>query len=357
MNLRSSAVSVADWMMTKSGAARLLYPRYSGLGSALMFHRLDTYPKRMLYHDNSFSEDGLITLLDHCLRLRIDVVNVAEALRRLGDAGDGGRRFVLLTFDDGYRDNYTRALPIFRRLGLPFTVFVCSAMIERTLDYWWGGLIDLFKSHDEVDIEAMQMRFRLRNERDREAALHRTTKWVEGDIVSRSAALESTFKRYGVSPADLLDQHAMTEEELCVLSQESIATIGGHGFSHRPLASLSEPEAMHEIVANRTHLERITAQPVIDFAYPFGDKYACSWRDAELVRAAGYRSAFTTRVGNLFSEHSESPFMLPRGAMHPRREESYHADAQFAGVHQFLKGRAGTPINPDTLPSSRARIS
>ena len=89
-----------------------------------MFHRIHPCPERHLYHDNYFSECGLIALLEHCLRFGVDVVDIDEALRRL--RGNSQRYFVILTFDDGYRDNYTRLRPIMNRFGLPFTVFVCS---------------------------------------------------------------------------------------------------------------------------------------------------------------------------------------------------------------------------------------
>jgi peptidoglycan/xylan/chitin deacetylase (PgdA/CDA1 family) len=294
----------------------------------------------------------LIGLLEHCISSSVDVVNIDEALRRLA-TGDG-RYFVVLTFDDGYRDNYTRVLPIMNKYGLPFTVFICSSIIERTFDYWWGGLVELFKSHDDVDVEAMGARFRLRNGQSRQAALRTATKWVEENVASRSAQLKPTFQRYGVVPTDLLDQDVMTEDELRILSQSPLVTIGGHGFTHRPLASLPEPEARHEIVANREHLERVTGHKVVHFAYPFGDSSACTWREAELVRSAGYQSAFTTRLGNLFPQHSTVPLMLPRSATHPQRERDYHTDAQFAGVHRFIRSCGGSPIHPDTLPRLRA---
>lgn len=313
-----------------------------------MFHRLHSCPKQQLYHDNCFSEAGLIALLEHCIHSSIDIVDIDEGLRRL--RGCDERYFVVLTFDDGYRDNYTRVLPILNRFGLPFTVFVCSSIIERTFNYWWGGLVELFMSRDEVDLEAMGARFRLRNRSAREEALKSASRWVKENVESRSIELMPTFERYGISPLDLLEQDAMTENELRRLAENPIVTIGGHGFTHRPLASLPEPEARHEIVANREHLERITGQQVVHFAYPFGDMASCNWREAELVRRAGFRSAFTTRLGNLFPQHSDMPFMLPRGAMHPRREKTYHAEAQFAGIHRFLQSRGGSPIHADTLP-------
>lgn len=352
MNLRSNAISIVDWLSVKSGAVLFLRGSYSGRGAALTFHRLHPSPREQLFDGLCFSEAGLIALLEHCLRSGIDVVDINEALRRLQT--NDRRYFVLLTFDDGYRDNYSRVLPIMSRFGLPFTVFVCTSIIERTLDYWWGGLFDLFSRHDEVEIEPMAMRFTLRHSRDKQAALRKVTGWVGENVALRSAELAPTFRRYGVVPADLLDQDAMTEEELCSLSESPLATIGGHGVTHRPLAALSEAEAAREIIDNRAYLEQVTGQKVEHFAYPFGDSSACNWREAELVRSAGYVSAFTTRTGNLFPQHSTLPFMLPRGGMDPLREGVYHTEAMFAGVHRFLKSGGGPPIDPETLPPETA---
>jgi peptidoglycan/xylan/chitin deacetylase (PgdA/CDA1 family) len=317
-----------------------------------MLHRLHSFPQRYLYHGNCYSENGLVALIEHCLSSGVDIVNIDEALRRLRE--DDERYFVVLTFDDGYRDNYLGVLPIMNKYGLPFTVFVCSSIIERTFDNWWGGLIDLFRLNDSVDVEAMGMRFVLHNIQERQAALRKATRWVEEEITSRSAKLVPTFKRYGVAPADLLDQDAMTEEDLRRTSESPLVTIGGHGLTHRPLASLPESEAQREIAANREHLERTTGKEVAHFSYPFGDASACNWREAELVQSAGYRSAFTTRVGNLFPQHSATPFMLPRNAVHPLREQIYHTEAQFAGVHRFVQSCGGPPIHPDTVRPFRA---
>jgi len=313
-----------------------------------MFHRLVENANDQLLQDICFPERGLRDLVLTCRRRGVDIVSVDEALRRLIDPE--APPFVVLTFDDGYRDNLIRVRATLTPLRAPFAVFVCTGMIQRSIDYWWGPLVKLFKTADVVDIAPMDRRFLLRTWRERARALHEVTRWVETDVAARAGTLAPIFARHGVEPRALLEQDAMTADELRTLSADPAVEIGGHGVTHRPLASLSEREATSELVDSRTYLEHVCDREVAHFAYPHGDDKSCGWRDARLARASGYRTAFTTRRGNLFTAHAEKPFLLPRGAMNPRRAAPFHAEAQLAGVHRLLESGGGAPIHPDTLP-------
>lgn len=345
--LRSALISLLDWAAVRSGLARGIGRTHGGHGAVFMFHRLLPDPDRVLRQDICFSRDGLVALLRFCRDEGIDVVDIDEALRRLRDGHP--RRFLVLTFDDGYRDNLHHLLPVMEDFGLPFTVFVSSGMIERSVDYWWGGLLELFRTRDEVEIAPMQRRFRHSRPRQRQRGLRAVTRWVEADVAGRAAELARTFRRYGISPEARLERDALSREDLRTLARHRLVTIGGHGASHRPLASLSPREAEAEITADRRFLQTLTDREVAHFAYPHGCAASCGWREARLVETAGYRSAFTTRRGNLFPAHAARPFMLPRGAMNPRRPGVFHAEAQLAGVHRFVEAPGRGPIHPDTL--------
>jgi peptidoglycan/xylan/chitin deacetylase (PgdA/CDA1 family) len=131
--------------------------------------------------------------------------SVTQALEAV-DAVEA-RRSVLLTFDDGYLDNYAIALPILQELGFTATVFVLANATQR-VNFW-----------DYASATA-------------------------------SAAL--------MGPAEI---RAMVDAGI---------TIGSHGISHRRLDALSDEEARRELVASKALLEDLTGKPVDLFAYPFG---------------------------------------------------------------------------------------
>jgi peptidoglycan/xylan/chitin deacetylase (PgdA/CDA1 family) len=73
----------------------------------------------------------------NCLRRsRIDIVSLDEMHRRMTE-GDFSRRFVCLTFDDGYRDTLQWAYPILKEAGVPFAVYVPTSFPDRLGELWW----------------------------------------------------------------------------------------------------------------------------------------------------------------------------------------------------------------------------
>ena len=352
MNLRSSAIAMMDQIAVHSGVNRIVSRRYGGAGCAIMLHSLVPSAEEYLYQDIRFPKDALEKILVFCRLNDIDIVDIDEALGRLRN---GGRPFVVFTFDDGYRDNLDIALPLFREHGAKLTVFVTTGMITRSIDYWWGGLLDVVKRMDALDMEPMGMKFSSRTTAEKQSVLQRLTRWVEANVAERSPQLGPLFTKYGTYPRDLADKDALSVLQLRELAASPLVTIGAHTVSHTPLASLPAKEAVDEIVENRRFLEETIEQEVAHFAYPHGDASACGSRDAGLLRANGFRSGFSTRKGGLFPVHQTSPFMLPRGSMNPRRCSVPHFQVQLSGLHRCLVSRGRSAIDASTLIVASAR--
>ena len=124
----------------------------AGAGAILMFHHVRPWvergfaPNRLLEITPEFLE----AILVHLRRNSIDIVTLDEAMVRLAAPTD--RRFVVLTFDDGYRDNRDFALPILTRHSAPFTLYTVPGFANRSARLWWVELEEAVRTLDRVDV-------------------------------------------------------------------------------------------------------------------------------------------------------------------------------------------------------------
>jgi peptidoglycan/xylan/chitin deacetylase (PgdA/CDA1 family) len=92
----------------------------------------------------------------------------------------------------------------------------------------------------------------------------------------------------------------LTSEELATLAAQGVA-IGSHALTHRSLARLPPETQRTEVERSRAVLESVTGRPIRAFAYPFGTRADYSDATTAMLRAAGYRFAFTSQHGAVTS--------------------------------------------------------
>jgi peptidoglycan/xylan/chitin deacetylase (PgdA/CDA1 family) len=240
------------------------------------------------------------------------IVSLDECLEKLA-SNDRSRRYAVLTFDDGYRDNVSVALPILERHNAPFMMYVPTGAATRSMQSWWLGLRKLFLLRDKVTIEASGRRFDCSDFRKKTSAFDEVIRWVHQDF-RRAALLAPTFKQNGISLAELNETYFLDERELSILARHPLASIGGHTTSHPALTTLDESSARAELADNRAYLENLLQLPVRHFAYPYG---ACGPRDEHLANEVGFLTAVTTRQGRLY-DHKVNHFALPRIGLYSR---------------------------------------
>lgn len=234
------------------------------------------------------------------LAKRFEIIALDEAVRRARSGALSGRS-LSITFDDGYADNYTVALPILRKFNAPATFFVASGFLDGGR-MWNDSIIEACRHLPEG-------RFETGEEVTRDVAL--------GDWGSRRAAAQRLIGAWKHLPPESRQQHVdrfaaladdlpndlmMTTEQLRDLADTSGVTIGGHTISHPILASLDNSQARSEIEGGKRSLEEKLQREISVFAYPNG-KYGQDYRDehAQIVRNAGFRYAVATDWGTLSS--------------------------------------------------------
>lgn len=240
------------------------------------------------------------------------IVSLDECLEKLASNDQSGR-YAVLSFDDGYRDNVSVALPILERHNAPFMMYVPTGAPTRSIHSWWLGLRNLFRSRDSVTIDALGRRFHCSDFRSKMSAFDEVKQWVNQDY-GRAALLAPTFKQNDISLAALNDAYFVDERELSILARHPLASIGGHTTSHAALTTLERSSARAELADNRRYLENLLQLPVRHVAYPYG---ACGPREQHLANEVGFQTAVTTEEARLY-DHKVSPFALPRIGVYNR---------------------------------------
>jgi peptidoglycan/xylan/chitin deacetylase (PgdA/CDA1 family) len=261
--------------------------------TVLMFHRVRPEP------DPLFPDEPVPGSFRQRLRWVRDWFNVLPLDRAVTLLASGSlpARAAAITFDDGYADNATVAAPILQDLGLHATFFIASGFLDGGR-MWNDTLIESVRlcTATSLDLGAIDLgRLDLSTLDMRRAAIEsliRALKHLPPDERQRRVDIVASAAQ-AVLPKSLM----MTSAELRHVAAMGMG-VGAHTIHHPILATLDDGAAREEIAGSREHLEGIVRQPVTLFAYPNGRPDAdYRRRDAELVRALGFKASFTTSPG------------------------------------------------------------
>ncbi|MGA8079179.1 MAG: polysaccharide deacetylase family protein [Xanthobacteraceae bacterium] len=319
-----------------TGLNRAAAVRYSGRGVIFMLHSVSDEERLHTY----CSVSKLAQILGWLRRQGVALVTVDDAVERL--KVPSGAPFAAFTFDDGYADTLTHALPVMERFQAPFTLYVTTAMITGDLDAWWLGLAALFAEREEVRSSHFGWRFRCPDFAAKKRAILKIESLVRGsyDVLPyiRELILEN-----GIDSKALVAREGLNAGDLRKLAAHPLVTIGAHSTGHENLARESAATVLREMTESRRFLESTTGSPVVHFAYPFGDKNACGEREAGLAREAGFRTAVTTRRGTLFPKHLEHLFALPREPL-SGEDTRYSLRCKLDGVYRAVYSNWSDPV-------------
>ena len=226
----------------------------------------------------------------HCLDLLdthgFEIVSMTEAMGRLARPG-AKAKFAVLTFDDGYRDNYEVLLPELARRRAPALIYLTTGFIDRTAPMWWYGIDALLRKHGAIAFNGEEI--------DDFAALNdRIITTATADLPRLLGVVE---KRYGIDFRDCADAHAMTWAMVRETAEGGLVEIGSHGTSHMPLSQLAAAGVKQEMEASAARIREHIGRPVAHFAYPYGDRASVSAREIALARDCGFATAATSIPG------------------------------------------------------------
>lgn len=237
-----------------------------------------------------------------------NVLSLPDALNKMENHSLPARA-VCITFDDGYADNYTNALPILKKFNQSATFFIANGFLNGGR-MWNDTVIEAVRNYQQAELDLTAIGLgKYDVESNAEKAI------VASQIIRKIKHLphpqRDQYTAYIASLSQNLPNDLMMSTEQLRKLQQSGMEIGGHTVSHPILAKLEPKEAEKEISENKAFLESALNTPMRYFAYPNGkanDDYLP--QHVQLVKNAGYQAAVSTHWA--WTNHASDRWQLPR---------------------------------------------
>ena len=317
------------------GALLRLAPAWRGL-VVLNYHRVGTPGDSPLDRDlwNATVEDFDAQVA--FLARNFDVVGPEDAGPR------AAARRVLITFDDGYRDNHAAALPILRAHGATATFFLATGFLDRSHLAWWDEVAWMVRTsaRERILVDGVAVAF---DEPDRAAAvaaLLDRAKALPGSELAGFLDRVARATGTGRAPETAADGQWMTWP----MARDLLAagmSVGGHTVTHPILANLDTDAQREEIMGCRARLRAELGVPMRWFSYPNGDRGSFDAHTRALLADAGVELAFSFDGGFLRRGAPWDPYDVPRIAVGPRTAgDAFAATVTLPQV--FIRSMAGS---------------
>jgi len=253
----------------------------------------------------------------------------------LSDHLAGNRDFALaVTFDDGYKDNLTYALPVLKKYRVPATIYISTRFPERDCQMWWYELEELCDSQNSIEftLKGKSYNFKIQDRTQKNRCFRKIHSLIQSLSENEQNDLMNLI-RQGRKPENY-KQYCLTWEEIQQIDRDPLITIGAHTHSHVNMKRLTINEVEEEILRSKMLLEEKLGHPIDHFAYPYGTSNEAGNREYSVVAANGFKTAVTNMCDSLKSD--SHIFCLPRYSV-LERDNPLKLDIKLSGWNAFWK--------------------
>jgi len=308
-NLKSVIKRIAAEVIYRSGLGLRLH---KGKVVILMYHRVlkdndetinyiqpgmyvteSSFDKQMKFIHEAYQVISLQTLLDAWKSGGLDPNN----------------KYCVVTFDDGWLDNYENAFPILRKYGIPATIFLATSFVGTNQWFWPDKISYLFQIRDKSELRELLKKSKESSQPDRvletmvailednfsleklalmDKVIEGVKRHADADIHS---AIDSTLRSIGENTS--LKRITLNWDEIKEMSKSGVS-FGSHTCSHKLLIHMPADKIQVELKESIAAIKEKDVKYVPVFCYPNG-----YYNDMvqKIVEKSGCEAAVTTRFG------------------------------------------------------------
>jgi len=306
------------------------------------YHKLkfDEYPLSILYYHHVFPdknpyhpEDLTSRQFDQQIRFlakNFNILSLKQAISLLKKKALPAKALVI-TFDDGYQDNYTIAAPILEKHHCAATFFIATQGVSK--GYLWndvieqtlrtttvkgiskniiGKVINITTEHEKIAaFEQLMMKLKFLNHKNRTEKIAQLSQELNVKDIKQSM---------------------MSAKQIADLHQRGFS-IGAHTHSHTILSTESNEDSYRELTTNKNNLEEIIGNPIEFLAFPNGlYKRDFNQTHCDLAHQLGFKAAFSTNDGGILNR--TKMYAMPRFMPYRKQLNLFALSiAKIAGEH------------------------
>ncbi|WP_164084656.1 polysaccharide deacetylase family protein [Alteromonas flava] len=222
----------------------------------------------------------------------VDVAQLAEIVQ----APQVSKRYAIITFDDGYLDNYTLAYPAMKQAAVKGVFFLPTSLISGTEIPWWDEMAYILRSNvgqsvtfpgEDVAVPISQATL----DKDIRSFIYRAKRLENYTAQQVLEHLRAQFPNVDSKSKAAEQQLFMNWKQVKQLADDGME-IGSHTINHHILSRLSEDEQRYEIAESKAIIERELNNSVKVIAYPVGRHHCFDDTTKAIVQQSGYALAF-----------------------------------------------------------------
>lgn len=233
------------------------------------------------------------------MKHNFDMVSASDITACVEGTGTLPSHAAIITFDDGYADNYTNAYPVLKQHGVPALIFITTDFVGLSKPSFWDVAACAF-THTEMTSAILPLTGKQTwsNESEKYGVMMR---WIETLKTVPEEEKQNYAKQLpailGVDSAEQRCNNVfMTWDQVREMAANGIE-FGSHTLTHPIMTRIPEEQVTRELLESKRLIEHELGKPVVTFAYPNGGHEDFNPAIIAELRKAGYTMAFTLMPG------------------------------------------------------------
>jgi peptidoglycan/xylan/chitin deacetylase (PgdA/CDA1 family) len=239
-------------------------------------------------------------------------ISMDDVIKNINNKKDFANNSFVITFDDGFFNNYSNAIPVLEKMGIPTTFYITTDFIEKNSTSWVDrieiavdaknrGYTKIFNREFKFN-DSAKSKIKFMNDLRK---LIKNDKKIDPYKITTNILKDLKYKKKISSSNHILDKK-MNWSQIKKIDKKTLFTVGGHTKTHRILSFLSDNETKKEINGSIKIIEKKLNKKIIHYSYPEGLRHTFSNREILLLKQEGIEccpsaeSGVNTKNSNLF---------------------------------------------------------